>query len=60
MAECQLCHTHVIVGSLWVEHYGVMEITNNSNNISAVLNFKQSGWLPRTCTMWKVLYTETK
>ncbi|BFZ20950.1 hypothetical protein BsWGS_23989 [Bradybaena similaris] len=42
------CVIHnVIVGSLWVEHYGVMEITCNKSNISAVINFKQSGWFAK-------------
>ncbi|CAG5134914.1 unnamed protein product, partial [Candidula unifasciata] len=42
------CVIHnVIVGSLWVEHYGVMEITCNKSNINAVINFKQSGWFAK-------------
>ncbi|XP_074656432.1 oxysterol-binding protein-related protein 1-like isoform X2 [Tubulanus polymorphus] len=39
------CSVHnIIVGKLWVEHHGVMEITNHTNDMQAVLNFKPCGW----------------
>ncbi|XP_076437583.1 oxysterol-binding protein-related protein 1-like [Babylonia areolata] len=38
------CIHNVIVGKLWVEHSGTMEITNHQNKLRAVLNFKQCGW----------------
>ncbi|KAL5013438.1 hypothetical protein ScPMuIL_007708 [Solemya velum] len=38
------CVHNVIVGRLWVEHYGVMEIVNLKTRHKAVLNFKQGGW----------------
>ncbi|KAH9496211.1 Oxysterol-binding protein- protein 1 [Bulinus truncatus] len=41
------CIHNVIVGSLWVEHYGTMEITCDSSNIKAVVNFRQSGWFAK-------------
>ncbi|XP_059158300.1 oxysterol-binding protein-related protein 1-like isoform X3 [Physella acuta] len=41
------CIHNVIVGSLWVEHYGTMEIACNTSSIKAVLNFKQSGWFAK-------------
>uniref|UniRef100_A0A2C9KC96 Oxysterol-binding protein n=1 Tax=Biomphalaria glabrata TaxID=6526 RepID=A0A2C9KC96_BIOGL len=41
------CIHNVIVGSLWVEHYGTMEITCNNSNVKAVVNFHQSGWFAK-------------
>ncbi|KAL3891290.1 hypothetical protein ACJMK2_003552 [Sinanodonta woodiana] len=41
------CVHNVIVGKLWVEHYGVMEIVNHKTKHKAVLNFKQGGWFGR-------------
>lgn len=38
------CVHNVIVGKLWVEHYGLMEIYNHKTKHKAVLNFKQGGW----------------
>ncbi|CAH1773644.1 unnamed protein product [Owenia fusiformis] len=39
------CSIHnIIVGKLWIEHHGVMEIQNHSNGMKSVLNFKQGGW----------------
>ncbi|XP_046377333.2 oxysterol-binding protein-related protein 1-like [Haliotis rufescens] len=38
------CVHNIIVGKLWVEHYGTMEVTNHSTKHKAVLNFKQGGW----------------
>jgi len=38
------CIHNIIVGKLWIEHYGVMEITNHKTRHKTVLNFKPSGW----------------
>lgn len=38
------CVHNVIVGKLWVEHYGVQEIVNHKTKHKAVLNYKQGGW----------------
>lgn len=41
------CIHNIIVGKLWIEHYGTMEITNHKTGHQAVLNFKPSGWFGR-------------
>ncbi|CAL1535146.1 unnamed protein product [Lymnaea stagnalis] len=41
------CVHNVIVGTLWVEHYGTMEITCNTSEMKSVINFKQSGWFAK-------------
>lgn len=38
------CVHNVIVGKLWVEHTGPMEIYNHTTKHKAVLTFKQGGW----------------
>ncbi|KAL8577247.1 hypothetical protein ACOMHN_022435 [Nucella lapillus] len=38
------CVHNVIVGKLWVEHSGTVEIVNHQSKLKAVLNFKQCGW----------------
>lgn len=38
------CVHNVIVGKLWVEHAGTVEILNHTNKMKTVLNFKQCGW----------------
>ncbi|ESP02653.1 hypothetical protein LOTGIDRAFT_171854 [Lottia gigantea] len=38
------CVHNIIVGKLWVEHSGPMEIINHQTKHRAVLNFKQGGW----------------
>lgn len=38
------CVHNVIVGKMWIEQYGTMEIVNKQNGIKAVLNFKPAGW----------------
>ncbi|XP_033726933.1 oxysterol-binding protein-related protein 1-like [Pecten maximus] len=38
------CVHNVIVGKIWIEHYGVMEILCHKTGWKSVLNFKQSGW----------------
>jgi hypothetical protein len=42
------CVVHnIIVGKLWFEQYGLMEIINHSNGMRASLNFKAAGWFGR-------------
>jgi hypothetical protein len=41
------CVHNIIVGKLWFEQYGVMEIINHSCNVKAVINFKSAGWFGR-------------
>lgn len=38
------CVHNIIVGKLWIEHYGAMEVTNHKNNFKSVLNFRTCGW----------------
>ncbi|XP_060063801.1 oxysterol-binding protein-related protein 1-like [Ylistrum balloti] len=38
------CVHNVIVGKIWIEHYGVMEILCHKTGWKSILNFKQSGW----------------
>lgn len=38
------CVHNIIVGKMWIEQYGTMEIVNKSNGIKAVLQFKPAGW----------------
>lgn len=38
------CVHNVIVGKIWIEHTGVMEVVNHKTKHKAVLNFKQGGW----------------
>ena len=37
-----------LVGSLWMEHTGTMEITSHSTGLKAVLSFKPGGWFSGT------------
>ncbi|ELU10803.1 hypothetical protein CAPTEDRAFT_156226 [Capitella teleta] len=38
------CVHNIIVGKIWVEHYGGMEVMNHSTKQKASLHFKPSGW----------------
>lgn len=38
------CVHNVIVGKLWMEQYGTMEVVNNQTGLKAVLTFKPAGW----------------
>lgn len=39
------CVVHnIVVGSLWMEHTGTMEIVSHSTGLKAVLSFKPGGW----------------
>lgn len=39
------CVVHnIVVGSLWMEHTGTMEIVSHSTGLRAVLSFKPGGW----------------
>lgn len=37
------CVHNIIVGKMWIEQYGTMEIVNKTNGIRAVLTFKPAG-----------------
>ncbi|KAI1290445.1 Oxysterol-binding protein-related protein 1 [Halotydeus destructor] len=41
------CIHNVIIGKLWIEQYGVMEIINNSIGLRSSINFKAAGWFGR-------------
>ncbi|RUS88311.1 hypothetical protein EGW08_003949, partial [Elysia chlorotica] len=41
------CIHNIIVGQLWVEHSGTMEITCSQGSLRSVLHFKQSGWFSK-------------
>jgi hypothetical protein len=47
------CVHNIIVGKLWIEHYGCLEVHSHQNaeaseeGFKAVLNFKPVGWLSR-------------
>eukprot|EP00117_Sycon_ciliatum_P005873 scpid16975/ scgid9644/ Oxysterol-binding protein-related protein 1 len=41
------CVHNIIVGKIWVEHFGGLNIHNHSNNLRAHLNFKPCGWFGR-------------
>lgn len=38
------CVHNIIVGKLWIEHYGAMEVTNHKNKFKSILNFRTCGW----------------
>ncbi|XP_052872436.1 oxysterol-binding protein-related protein 2 isoform X1 [Anopheles cruzii] len=38
------CVHNVIVGKLWIEQYGPMEVVSHQHGLKATLNFKPSGW----------------
>lgn len=38
------CIHNIIVGKLWFEQYGTLEVVNHQQNLKAVLNFKSAGW----------------
>ncbi|XP_057377919.1 oxysterol-binding protein-related protein 1-like isoform X1 [Daphnia carinata] len=38
------CVHNIIVGKLWIEQYGTMEIVNHANGYRCELNFKPAGW----------------
>jgi len=41
------CVVHnIVVGTLWMEHTGTMEIISHSTGLRAVLSFKAGGWFP--------------
>ncbi|BES91879.1 Oxysterol-Hypothetical protein protein [Nesidiocoris tenuis] len=41
------CVHNIIVGKLWIEQYGTMEIVNHVTGLRAVLNFKPAGWFSK-------------
>lgn len=38
------CVHNIIVGKLWMEQYGTMEVVNHKTGLKAVLTFKPAGW----------------
>lgn len=38
------CVHNIIVGKLWMEQYGSMEVVNHSTGHRALLTFKPAGW----------------
>lgn len=38
------CVHNIIVGKMWIEQYGTMEIHNKQNGMKAILTFKPAGW----------------
>ncbi|RZF34644.1 hypothetical protein LSTR_LSTR012726 [Laodelphax striatellus] len=41
------CVHNIIVGKLWIEQYGTMEIVNHSTGHKAILTFKPAGWFSK-------------
>ncbi|XP_068736521.1 oxysterol-binding protein-related protein 1-like [Montipora capricornis] len=41
------CVHNIIVGQLWIEQYGQMEITNHTTGDFSILHFKPGGWFGR-------------
>ncbi|GFW50596.1 oxysterol-binding protein-related protein 1 [Trichonephila clavipes] len=41
------CVHNIIIGKLWFEQYGMMEIHCHTNGLTAQLNFKSAGWFGR-------------
>ena len=41
------CVHNIIVGKLWIEQYGTMEVLNHSTGHRAVLTFKPAGWFSK-------------
>lgn len=38
------CVNNLIVGKLWVDHYGDMVVINHATGDECLIRFKQSGW----------------
>lgn len=38
------CVHNIIVGKMWIEQYGTMEIICKQSGLKAVLSFKPAGW----------------
>jgi len=46
--ECvKTCVHNVIVGKMWIDHYGEIDIVNKSNGEKARLRMKQCGWFSK-------------
>ncbi|XP_076355677.1 oxysterol-binding protein-related protein 2-like isoform X2 [Tachypleus tridentatus] len=41
------CVHNIIVGKLWIEQYGAMELVGHTTGMKAVINFKQAGWFKK-------------
>ncbi|UYV76996.1 OSBPL1A [Cordylochernes scorpioides] len=42
-----VCVHNIIVGKLWLEQYGTLELMCHSNGLNVALNFKPSGWFSK-------------
>uniref|UniRef100_A0A6B2L4H8 Oxysterol-binding protein n=1 Tax=Arcella intermedia TaxID=1963864 RepID=A0A6B2L4H8_9EUKA len=40
---CTRVH-NIILGSMWIEHYGLLDIKSTNGSLSCIVNFKQSGY----------------
>ncbi|PSN35281.1 Oxysterol-binding protein-related protein 2 [Blattella germanica] len=41
------CVHNIIVGKLWMEQYGTMEVVNHNTGLRAILTFKPAGWFSK-------------
>uniref|UniRef100_T1JB46 Oxysterol-binding protein n=1 Tax=Strigamia maritima TaxID=126957 RepID=T1JB46_STRMM len=41
------CIHNIIVGKLWIEQYGVLEVVNHKTNMKCTVNFKPAGWFSK-------------
>jgi len=41
----ETCAHNVIVGWMWIDHYGTLEVKNNTTGDKATINFTRCGWL---------------
>ncbi|XP_028404938.1 oxysterol-binding protein-related protein 1-like [Dendronephthya gigantea] len=41
------CVHNIIIGQLWIEQYGQMEIINHTHGVKCIVNFKPCGWFGR-------------
>jgi len=41
----ETCAHNTIIGGMWVDHFGTVNITNSGNGYKGVLNFTKCGWL---------------
>lgn len=46
-ANVHCCVHNIIIGKLWFEQYGLMEIHCHTSGLTAQLNFKPAGWFGR-------------
>ncbi|XP_076325986.1 oxysterol-binding protein-related protein 1-like [Tachypleus tridentatus] len=41
------CVHNIIIGKLWFEQYGILELIGHDTGLSAVMNFKPAGWFSK-------------